>query len=358
MSAVIKLESCLNRTTEVATTDTVDGQSLGAFLRRVFPSSKAEFLSQHGDWWHTGNGNRWVLLVDGQIAGYCAVIPAHILVEDNKTPALWWVDLVLAPEFRGLGLQSLFDRKIQEASNLKLGFPNQLAAKIHRGHGWGVREDFTTMLLPLQPSGVKSVQRQVGVRGLALRSSAVFLTPWASRLRSNYGKYIPQSARKLENPHPDTLAGIFIRQKNTLPPTTYRDAGYIQWRFLDAPYRAELDFYLAGPSSRPTHYLVSRYVEYENVPAVRVLDLIGDLNDLEPIKDLLSLSIKDAVSRGAKQVTLLATLPEIRSLARRMGFYFTSKTRFCWTSSDSELNQALYGRVHWALADSDNDSHE
>ena len=348
----------MNRTTEVATTDKVDGQSLGAFLRRVFSNSKAEFLSQHGGWWHAGNGNRWVLLVDGQIAGYCAVIPTYILVEGDKTPALWWVDLVLAPEYRGLGLQTLFDRKIQEAANLKLGFPNQLAAKIHRVHGWGVREDFTTMLLPLQPSGVKSIKRAEGMRGLSLQSSAVFLTPWAARLRSNYGKYIPQSARKIENPHPETLAEIFVRQKNNLPLTTFRDAGHFQWRFLDAPYRKELDFYLAGPSSRPTHYLISRYVEYENIPAVRILDLTGDLNDSEAIKDLLSLSIKDAVNRGVMQVTLLATLPEIRSLAKSLGFYFTSKTRFCWTSSDIELNQALCGRGHWVLADSDNDPPE
>ncbi len=72
---------------------------------------------------------------------YCAVIPTAMRVAGERVDAAWWVDLVVDPDHRGRGLQRAFDEKVRAAAPLIVGFPNTLAAVIHRKHGWGVRED-------------------------------------------------------------------------------------------------------------------------------------------------------------------------------------------------------------------------
>ncbi len=342
----------------VTTAAQVDRSALEAFLFRLYPPAKAEFLCLHGAWWHGGDENRWVLSVDGQIAGYCAVIPTRVLIEGDETPAIWWVDLVIAPEFRGRGLQSLFDTQIRETAMLKLGVPNALAAKIHRKHGWGVREDYQVLLLPLQPPQVKTVRMTPGWRGKLIRVAALVLSPFAFLLRRRFEGYFPQTARRVPTPSPDALAAVFARNQRDDLTTVHRDAAFIQWRYLDAPYRDELTFYLAGPDASPTHYLITRQILFKETPLTRILDLYGDSSDQAGMKDILQLAIKDAVQAGSSQVTVLNTLPEMRTLFHSLGFLIPAVSRFCWHTGSQAVMKMLNGDNYWTLADSDNDAPE
>ena len=78
-----------------------------------------------------GNKNRFALIYDGNIIGYFGVIPTSINKLDVKSDALWWIDLVINKKYRGLGYQSIVDEYIRNRPEIKLGFPNQSAAKIH-----------------------------------------------------------------------------------------------------------------------------------------------------------------------------------------------------------------------------------
>ncbi len=347
----------------IVTAADVDGSALHAFLGRFYPPSKCEFLRAHGAWWHRGDENRWVLLLDNQtcgersrtIAGYCAVIPTRVLIEGQVTPAIWWVDLVIAPEFRGRGLQTLFDEKIRSMNVLKLGFPNPLAAKIHRKHGWGVRDDLRVMMLPLLPLGVKQIRAAAGARGIFLRAFASGITPWAARVRQRLKHYQPRTAHRLESPPPAALSAVFDRYKQADLTTTYRDADYFQWRFFAAPYRDELAFYLAGPKRAPRHFLIARHLKTDGIALTRILDIFGDFSDEDGIQDIIRLALRDAVLGGSSQVTILAAAPELRTLLRKQGFLLGNQARFCWIGKFPHLMGLLGGRIHWTLADSDND---
>ena len=84
--------------------------------------------------------------------------------------ALWWTDLVVAPEFRGRGLRTLMDREVRSRTDLMLGFPNLLAAGIHLRHGWGVRDDLRALLAPIVPARRPAGTRSRGGRGFRARS--------------------------------------------------------------------------------------------------------------------------------------------------------------------------------------------
>lgn len=340
----------------IVTAADVEPARLEQFLRRAYGSTKSEFLCRHGQWWHRGDQHRLAVMRGGEIAGYCAVIPTRCRVDGEVHDAVWWVDLIVMPEFRGLGLQRLLDAELRAMGDLKLGFPNPLAAPMHRRHGWGVREDWQALLLPLAPAHIRIVQSAEGAKGLLLKAGAVLLTPLAWLFRRRLAGYRPLSARVVEQPAAAALAAVFERHGPAGMVTTARDENYVRWRYLDAPTRDELVFYVAGPADDPTLALVARHVPSPGGPLVRILDLFGDLDDTAGLRDILSLCLRDAARARATQVTILASLPRLRPLLRSLGFIAGSTARFCWHSHRPEVIESI-GRAdcYFVFGDSDND---
>lgn len=332
----------------------VPPEKLHAFLSRFFVQEKCNFLRDHSDWWHCGNQNRWVILSDENVAGYCALIPTKIIVDHNAIPAYWWLDLIIAPEYRRKGLQSSFDKKLKEMDTLKLGFPNETAF-IHKKHNWGVRDDLTTKLLPLRPIKVTQVRNASGFRRILLNIGALFLIPFMSLYRRILKNYKPKFSRRINQPSPEELAKVF----NNFPPknfsTTLRDAEYFNHRFFNSPYKDNLNYYYCSYDDQVTHYAITRNFIYKGDRVTRILDLYGDFKQSKKIKDLLFSVIADAIKNNSTQITITSTLPSLSNVFMHVGFIFNSKARFCWHSLDQDLMTKLSKNIYWTLADSDND---
>ncbi|MFM8321883.1 MAG: N-acetyltransferase family protein [Chloroflexota bacterium] len=341
---------------ELITAEQVDRASLQAFLRKNYPPERADFLGEHGAWQHHTDANRLVIQVEGQVAAYCAVIPGNIQAAGRKHSVLWWVDLIVDPAFRGRGLQTVLDQQVRQMSDTLLGFPNALAAKIHRKHGWGVREDLQVFLLPLQPRRVKSIRSATGVRGKLLRLAALALEPAARGLCWRLQSLKVHGARRVYPTSPALLASVWEKHAHQAYNTAWRDEPYVQWRYLSAPYCSQLSFYTAGDPQAPSHYLVARQMQLNGLRFTRILDFFGDLQDTPALHDLLLLASQDAIRQGSAQVTLITSLPGLQPILRRLGFWISTPIGFCWQSRSPELMDILAGPMHWTLADSDNDA--
>jgi GNAT superfamily N-acetyltransferase len=340
----------------VRTAGEVDRKLLDHFLGRVYRPEKAAFLRRHGDWWYRGQENSWVLEDGGAVVAYCAVMPVPILIGREPVNAVWWIDLVVDPDHRGRGLQRIFDEKVRAAAPLIVGFPNAVAAKIHRGHGWGVREDLRVLLMPLCPREVGAAGRLKGWKGRAVRVAAAIMSPAASMVRQRLRGFVPRFARQIGEPDPATLADVFKRQTEMNITTTLRDESYLRWRFLEAPYRDDLRFFCAGRTQRVDVVAITRSVEKNRRTVVRVLDLFGNLADSGLVREVVWLAARDAVKTEAAQVTVMATDERLRAVLRRTGFIASAVCRFCWWSNDDALmNHLSESRTLWSLADSDND---
>ena len=342
-------------TVQLLTAAEIDPPQLTTFLERFFGSSKAEFLREHGAWLHGGQENRWVLLVDGVLAGYCAVIPTQVCVGGKELSAIWWVDIIVAPEFRGQGLQSHFDQKLQQDNLLKLGFPNELAAKIHRKHQWGVREDLQVRLCPLRPLKVNQVRTAQGKRGVLLKLGAIALSPITASFRLWLRVRKSAWVFTRERPSAEVLAELVKRSPAQAFPTTCRDADYFQHRFLDAPCAEQLTWFFHGPVEAPTHYLVTRTLQHHGVTVTRILDFFGDLGGKKPLRDLLLAAAADADRKKSSQLTVMVTLPFMEAPFKATGFLFKATARFCWLSSDPAIMESFARPFYFTLADSDND---
>jgi GNAT superfamily N-acetyltransferase len=336
----------------------VPKEILCAFLDRFFGRAKAEFLSAHGDWWHRGAGNRLAILHGDKVAAYCAVIPTRFMLGGASHDAVWWVDLVVAPEYRGKGLQTVFDRRVKAMADLVIGFPNKLAAAIHRKHGWGVREDGHVMLMPLNPRRMRSVLNAEGTRGALLKLGAALLSFPAGLNARRLDGYRPENTRLSDSTAPESIADIFARHHPRDAATTDRTADHCRWRYLDSPFIDDLRIYFAGNTGDPTLALISRDILHIATAGMetRILDIVGDIRNRSLTTDLISTACRDAVRKGAVQVTAISWRPEMTRALTRRGFILRAKNRFCWLADDENTNASLSkGNLYLSFADSDND---
>jgi hypothetical protein len=343
-------------TPQVLKAQDVDPDLLNDFLRRLFPPAKSDFIVQQNKWLHGSDTYRLLIEVDGQIAAYCAVIPSRVLANGQVLSVLWWVDLIIAPEFRGFGLQSIFDQHVRTMVDLVLGFPNPLASKIHLKHGWRVRDDLRVLLLPLRPMRIKSLQASSGLRGIVLRAGSLVLSSVAMIWRYWLKFQRHRLAWRMEKFDAQILADIFQRSLKKEINTTWRDTDYFKWRYCQAPNPDEYAFYLAGSRQAPSHFLIARHIVQGHVRYSRILDIFGDFNDTSAIRELIILAIQDSIRNGSGQVTVLCSIPQLEKIARSLGFIFSSPTGFCWISKEERLMDAFAGQNYWVLADSDNDA--
>lgn len=343
---------------KILTADQVEPGLLEDFLRRIYHPLKSAFINEYGDWWHHSNKNRLTILVEDKIVGYCAVIPTQLIIAGDVHSALWKVDLIIDPEYRGQGLQKHFDRRVREMSNLLIGFPNLgLSSKVHRKLGWNVREDARILLLPLWPLQAKPVRGAQGWKGIAVRIGAAMMTPLAAIWRSRLATQPTQNVWKMENFDADLLSNVFMRTKSNEINTTWRDASYFEWRYGAAPKPEEYSYYLTGKPESPSHYLISRRLtQKDGLRYTRILDVFGNLEDITALRDLLIVAVQDAIVHKSGMVTLLTSNVKLMGVAQRMGFLISAPINFCWISESSEMMSALSGINYWTLADSDNDA--
>lgn len=343
--------------TDIYTANEVDPSKLEAFLREVYPQEKANFIAQHGLWRHRNIENRYVMMADDRVVAYCATIPGDCTLNGQRESALWWVDLIVLPEYRGRGYQRSFDAKMQALSPTKLGFPNDLAAGIHKKHGWGVTDGGYVLACPLNPTKLRTVQRQSGLKGLLYRLAGLALSVpmgvWKQRAKGYQARYT-QATEAID---PVILAQTFdTYTRSQAFITTYRDADYFQWRYLDAPYAEQLRFYLTQQNGHLTQVAVVREVAYMDGVAWHILDVFGDLDDEIGLADLLRTVVRDAVRRQAYQLSTLSFLPQLWAALRKAGFIIRRPSLFCWVSqSDTTMAQLNQENFHWMPCDSDFD---
>lgn len=333
-----------------------DPGELASLLQEAFGPLTGRFLVEHGDWLHRGPDRRWVAVCDGAVAGYRAMLPSVCLLEGKEIPVAWAHDLYVSPRFRGRGLQRLLDDHLwenarREKAGLLMSFPNEAGAKIYAKQGSGVREDLRWFSMSLRPRLLAG--RTPGIRGALRRAGSSGL---AAAVRARASRYVPRRTEVVDSPDPGMLEDLFRRYVPRDLATTLRSAEFLRWRYLDAPYRSELRFYLTGPQDRSTHYAVVRHLGPAGARTVRILDVFGDFGDAEGLSDLFRSVVRDATREGAASVVFRAFLPGLAQAAHSAGLLHTGRSRFRWLADDPSVHERLFSiDLHWVYGDGAHD---
>jgi GNAT superfamily N-acetyltransferase len=340
----------------ISITDRADADptQLAALFGEAFGPKMTRFLMEHDEWMHRGPGGQYVATVDGAVAGYRGIIPAACSLGGVERSGVWAVNLYVRPLFRGLGLQKLLDAKVLEAGSLRMSFPGPLGAAIYAKQGYSIREDLWEWHMPLFPAlywrsrgaSVRAIVRQAP----AATQARLFLT----RTRG----FRPKRTRSMGPADLAALEDIYRRYVGDRVVTTVRDADFLNWRYLAAPYDDELAFYVTDGPTRASHYAVVRFATSPSAPA-RILDLFGDLQDTEGLTDILRSVIRDAACRRCSHVSILVSSPQLASAVRSCRFFPINPFRFRWSADDPQFHHDLAtAGLCWTLGDSDNDLQE
>ena len=177
----------------------------------------------------------------------------------------------------------------------------------------------------------------------------------AARFRNQTTAYRPSRTEKVESIDPGEVEELFLRHLAPGAVTTLRSADYLNWRFLAAPYRSELAFYLTRVRGALSQCAVVRYLPAEPRQG-RILDVIGDHADEEGLTDLIRTILHDAMRQEVERVGVLGSSPGLRSSLECAGFTPHYLKRFRWRSTDGAVHDRLSSvQLHWSLADSDAD---
>jgi len=343
--------------------DEVDASRLAVFLDEAFSPQFRGFLSQHSDWWHRGPGHRWAALCDETVAGYRAFTPAVILFDGKELQAAWAFDLFVLPRFRGLGLQKLLDERLMQVSDLVMSFPSDVGAKVYSKQGSDLRTDTGIYQVELAPRPLLEVApnapgllryvagraRRLGVRGTARQA---LVRARAVGLRTQSASFRPTRTTRIDTLDAQMLEDLFLQHVDRSVATTVRNVEFLRWRYLDAPYRSDLAFFITSSAGERSTCAVVRYLP--SARAARILDIFGDLGDEEALSDLVRTIVRDAVYREVDRVIVVGSSPAlVRVLLRKAGFSLLLVRPFRWRARDPLVHERFSTiPLQWALADS------
>ena len=115
-------------------------------------------------------------------------------------------------------------------------------------------------------------------------------------------RYDVKWSRKIYKPGPMLFANIFSENITKDIITTWRDLDFFKWRYFSCPNKDQFDFYVSERSGKISHYCITRKVVLKGGKILRILDLYGNLDDTERIKDILMLIVKEAQKNGISQM--------------------------------------------------------
>jgi GNAT superfamily N-acetyltransferase len=334
----------------------VDAEAIYEFLKLAFKPNKAAFLHQYADWWRNHYDNYPVLVdEENRVVGYSALAPSKILLEGKAVELLWWGDMFIHPEHRGKRLQTRLNDYVRGLNILLTGFANEAGAKVYVRDGWGLASRghwYGHLLNPMMNTKVRGLKDwRKPLVDTFLPLTRPFYRFWMSRELKSSPK-----VRKIAL-EPQVLAEVFERyNRPSNVMMSYRDVDWFQWRYLEAPYAKELEVYAIGEGDL-RQVLILRPSMENGFRVWRLLDMFGDLEDVEAWESLIRHVSHEAAKAGADKVLALASYPSIEEALMRVGFPERSIVRFVWFSADTALHARMGDfPAHWGMADYDFDA--
>ena len=217
---------------------------VSSFLKNVISSRKSHSLNEIGSYISKGDKNRFVLCLGENIIGYFSIIPSFINLFGEKKKNIWWIDLIIQKNHRGFGYQSLVDTFIRKMDALKFGFPNALAAEIHKKHNWNVSKNFQVLLLPLEPDIILKNSRLNFFLRYFYKTIFIILFPLLKASKYVFTNYNVKWSSKLNDLNPNIFENVFLKYSNDRLITTWRDKAHFNYRYLLSPNKKEMDFYI------------------------------------------------------------------------------------------------------------------
>lgn len=338
-----------------------DQDALLSFLRLAYAGEPVKSDPVFWRWHFLENPNAgpddvplWVVKDGGAVVGQMATIPVRLKVGDGERRALWIIDFILLPQYRGRKLGKRLMQVARETycqTMIALGY-NEQSEAVLRSHKWmslGSINRYHKLLFP--GHAAREISRLAPVRHLANLVYAP-LRPRLSKLSRAKGGVL-REVKKFD-PSFDELWKDASRQ---WPCAVVRNSSFLEWQFIKQP-RKKYDVLAYYEEERLLGYVVLFFRKSgrgEAPPKAAISDLCySGRNSQEVINNLLTGALRLAIERRAGSLVTDVLDVRIERGLRELGFYRIKASPPFMAGTD-ERQDLIYERANWFLTRADSD---
>ncbi|MEP6719785.1 MAG: GNAT family N-acetyltransferase [bacterium] len=337
-----------------------DQDALLSFLRAAYSDEprKSEFAFWR---WHylenpftsLDDMPLWIVRRGEQIVGQLATIPIHLKVGKDKTRAIWILDFVILPEYRGRGLGKRLVLAAGESfpTMLTLGINAQSTA-VFRSLKWvalGGVHRYHRLLYP--GDAFREVSKFEPLRRLINLFYAPF-RPRYSRMSDTGGRAIREVTT-----FDASFEDLWQRASVQWPCAVVRSPSFLEWQFARQPGK-KFDVLGLYEHDQMVGYVVLFFRKDEQSkvpPKVAISDLCYDASGSLPvIDDLLKAALRLALERRAGSLVIDIRDPLVESRLQRHGFW-RIKAAPQFMASAAKHQDLIYQESSWFLTRGDSD---
>ncbi len=346
---------------EIKQFELADQDALLSFLREAYPSEALKSDPDFWRWHFLENPNTslddvplWIVKSGNDVVGQMATIPVRLKVGEKEKQALWIIDFILAPEFRGRKLGKGLMQKARESyctTMLALGY-NKDSEAVLLSHKWvslGRINRYHLMLFP--GNAASEISRLSPLRHLANLVYAP-LRPGLSRLPRLESTGLREVVRF------DSSFDELWRDASTQwPCAVVRGSKFLEWQFKKQPGK-KFDVFGYYEGSRLLGYVVLFFRKKEHGIApnkVAISDVCYSTENSDGVIDvLLKGALRLALERRVGSLVIDVLDPRVEQRLRQFGFW-RIKASPPFMAGTFEDQDVMYDRSKWFLTRGDSD---
>jgi GNAT superfamily N-acetyltransferase len=338
-----------------------DEDALLSFLRLAYPDEPVKSDPIFWRWHFLENPYAtlddvplWIVRCGERVVGQMATIPVQLKVGEDERRALWIIDFILLPEYRGRKLGKRLMQVARETyceTMIALGY-NEQSEAVLRSHKWvslGNINRYHKLLFP--GNAAKEISGLGPVRHLANLIYAP-LRPRLSKLSS------VKNASLREVKHFDSSFDDLWKDASAQwPCAVVRNSGFLNWQFMKQPGK-KYDVLAYYEQDRLLGYVVLFFRKAEGGVVshkAAISDLCYSTRNSQAIVDsLLKGALRLAIERRAGSLVTDVLDARVEQSLRRLGF-LRIKASPPFMAGTVERQDLIYERDNWFLTRADSD---
>jgi len=329
----------INKISEIAT------DQLSEFYKKTY-YKRYKSLTSNWRWWYRVGYNELeplILSVDNKVIGQAAYLPINLNILGNIVPAIWFVDYVVLPEFKGKGLGKILSKEWMKICPNQMAICSDDSLRVLKKLGW--KDNYTTKRLARPISTLKFLPILKNLKlNFVNRTLRYFI-------KKKYSRNISINPYKISDNFKIIDDSFKLRKivKNNEFAEIIRDEKWLHWRLIECPYKKDIYFFEYKNNFAIVHIFVIENIKKLNILYTYSAD---KLQENELFVQIINWSINnniDLVWAVSRNTDFENIFPKI----------FNKPLQFASWSSDEKIFKTLQnGLSNLEGIDTDNDSWE
>ena len=329
----------INKISEIAT------DQLSEFYKKTY-YKRYKSLTSNWRWWYRVGYNELeplILSVDNKVIGQAAYLPINLNILGNIVPAIWFVDYVVLPEFKGKGLGKILSKEWMKICPNQMAICSDDSLRVLKKLGW--KDNYTTKRLARPISTLKFLPILKNLKlNFVNRTLRYFI-------KKKYSRNISINPYKISDNFKIIDDSFKLRKivKNNEFAEIIRDEKWLHWRLIECPYKKDIYFF-----EYKNNFTIVHIFLIENIKKLNILYTYSadKFQENELFVQIINWSINnniDLVRAVSRNTDFENIFPKI----------FNKPLQFASWSSDEKIFKTLQnGLSNLQGIDTDNDSWE